>query len=48
MGVVTNKTDKMQTCIDAFIKCTQAYYECFNEPGLNARKNCVRILIRYI
>ena len=49
MGIVTNMTDKFQACIDACTKCTQACYECFhaclNEPDLNARKNCVSILV---
>lgn len=49
MGIVTNKTDGMQACIDACGKCTQACYECFteclNEPDLTARKNCVSMLI---
>lgn len=49
MGIVTNKTDSFQACIDACAKCTQACYECFNaclnEPDLNARKNCVSVLI---
>lgn len=42
MGIVFNKTDKFQACIDACSKCTQACYECFdaclNETDLNARK----------
>lgn len=49
MGLVTNKTDKHQVCIDACAKCAQACYECFEacltEPDLNARKNCVDILV---
>ncbi|TCO72158.1 four-helix bundle copper-binding protein [Marinisporobacter balticus] len=49
MGMVTNATDKYQACIDACSKCTQACYECFtaclNESDLNARKNCVSILV---
>jgi hypothetical protein len=40
MGIVTNKTDSFQACIDACAKCTQACYECFNaclnEPDLKA------------
>lgn len=43
MGVVTNKTNMMQACIDACNKCVQACFECFNaclnEPDVNARKN---------
>ena len=30
MGVVTNKTDKFQACIDTCTKCSQACYECFD------------------
>ena len=49
MGVVTNATDKYQTCIDACAKCTQACYEClkacFNEPDAATRKNCMSILL---
>lgn len=47
MGIVTN--NHMQSCIDACNKCAQACFECFNaclnEPDLNARKNCVKILV---
>jgi hypothetical protein len=47
MGIL--ETNKHQTCIDACKKCTQTCYECFhaclNEPDLNARKNCVSMLI---
>jgi len=39
----------MQTCIDACTKCSQACYKyfktCLNQPDLNARKNCVSILV---
>ncbi|MFZ7134027.1 MAG: four-helix bundle copper-binding protein [Eubacteriales bacterium] len=49
MSVVINAPNKMQTCIDACKKCTQACYACFsaclNEPDLNARKNCVGLLV---
>ncbi len=49
MGIVTNSTDKYQACINECNKCAQACYECFkaclNEPDLNARKNCVSILV---
>lgn len=49
MGVVAPATNKMQFCIDACQKCEQACYECFNaclnEPDLNARKNCVSMLV---
>ena len=47
MGIVTN--NHMQSCIDACNKCAQACLECFNaclnEPDLNARKNCVKMLV---
>lgn len=46
---LTMETKKYQTCIDACNKCAQACYECFNaclnEPDLNARKNCVSMLV---
>lgn len=49
MGIVTNTTDKYQTCIDACNKCAQACFECFkaclNEPDVQARKNCISILV---
>lgn len=49
MSVVTSTNEKFQACIDACSKCAQACYECFsaclNEPDLNARKNCVSILV---
>ncbi|MGO1470680.1 MAG: four-helix bundle copper-binding protein [Tissierella sp.] len=49
MGVVTNTNNKMQACIDACTKCSQACYECFseclNEPDLKERKDCVSILV---
>ncbi len=49
MGIVTSKNNNMQACIDACTKCAQACYECFdaclNEPDLNARKNCVSMLV---
>ncbi|MPN09638.1 putative cysteine-rich protein YhjQ [bioreactor metagenome] len=49
MGIVTNTTDKYQSCIDACNKCEQACYECFkaclNEADVAARKNCISILV---
>lgn len=49
MGVVTAVTNSFQSCIDSCSKCTQACYECFeaciNEPDLNARRSCVKMLI---
>ncbi|OPJ58179.1 hypothetical protein CLORY_37430 [Clostridium oryzae] len=41
--------NKYQACIDACEKCAQTCYECFeaciNEPDLNTRRNCVKMLI---
>ncbi len=49
MGIVTNKNNAMQSCIDACVKSAQACYECFeaciNEPDLTARKNCISTLV---
>lgn len=49
MGLFTMESTKHQACIDACSKCAQACYECFhaclNEPDLNARKNCVSMLV---
>lgn len=49
MGMVTNKTDMMQACIDACNQCAQACFECFNacinEPDSNARNHCISMLI---
>lgn len=49
MGLFTVETGKYQSCIDACNRCAQACYECFheclNEPDLNARKNCVSMLV---
>jgi hypothetical protein len=48
MGIVTGRTDMLQSCIDACQSCTQACYECLNEclnePDLSARKDCVSML----
>lgn len=52
MGIVTNLTDKYQKCIDACKRCAQACDECFtlclNEPDVQARKNCIGILIECV
>ncbi len=49
MGVVSSATNKYQKCIDECNKCAQACYECFeaclNEPDLNERRNCVKMLV---
>lgn len=49
MGVATMVTNNYQSCIDACGRCAQACYECFeaciNEPDLNARRSCVKMLI---
>ncbi|WP_069999986.1 four-helix bundle copper-binding protein [Cellulosilyticum sp. I15G10I2] len=49
MDMVMDKTGLLQICIDACSKCAQTCYECFNaclsEPDLNARKDCVSILV---
>jgi hypothetical protein len=50
MGIVTDKTDHFQDCINACMKCAQACFECFdaclNEPDVKERKNCIGMLIR--
>ncbi len=47
--MLTGVTQNHQSCIDSCSKCTQACYECctacLNEPDLNARKNCVSMLV---
>lgn len=49
MGIVTNLTDRYQTCIDACTRCTQACDECFTlclgEADVQARKNCIAMLV---
>jgi len=45
-----SKLDKKnQACIDACNKCAEVCYKCFsdclNEPDLNARANCVKMLV---
>lgn len=46
MALLSNKN---QTCIDTCNQCAQACYECFtaclNEPDMQARKNCISILV---
>ncbi|URZ09165.1 four-helix bundle copper-binding protein [Clostridium felsineum] len=49
MGVVTEVTNQYQKCIDACVKCSQACYECFesclNEPDIDRRRSCLKLLI---
>ncbi|MDD3394439.1 MAG: four-helix bundle copper-binding protein [Anaerotignum sp.] len=49
MGLATKGKNSNQTCIDACNRCAQACNECFeaclNEPDLNARKKCVKMLV---
>lgn len=49
MCILNNKPDAFQVCIDACAKCAQACNECFtaclNESDLNARKDCISILV---
>ena len=49
MGVVTDVTNTYQTCIDACGRCTQACYECLeacmNEPDVQARTKCMKMLV---
>lgn len=49
MGILTNSTNENQQCIDVCNKCAQACNECFtlclNESDIQARKNCLAILI---
>lgn len=49
MNMIVERDSLTQTCIDWCGKCVQICYECFNaclsEPDLNARKDCVNILI---
>jgi len=49
MEVVTNTTVKYQKCIDSCTRCAQVCYECLkmclNEPDVNARKNCIGMLM---
>ncbi len=49
MGMATMTRNKYQACIDECNRCAQTCYECFraclNEPDINARKNCISILV---
>ena len=49
MGIVTNVSDAYQKCIDACSRCAQACYECFeaclNEADIQARANCIKMLV---
>ncbi|MEQ8156012.1 MAG: four-helix bundle copper-binding protein [Clostridiaceae bacterium] len=49
MGVATMTVNSYQKCIDECNRCAQACYECFeaciNEPDLNARRGCIKMLI---
>jgi len=49
VGIVTNMTDKYQTCIDACNRCAQACDECMKlclgEPDVQARINCIGTLL---
>lgn len=46
MALLSNANQK---CIDACNQCAQACYECFaaclDEPDIQARKNCIAILV---
>lgn len=50
LGQVTFKTDNMQPCIDACVKCAQACWEsfslCLEEPDVESRKNCISLLVQ--
>ena len=49
MGIVTNATDAYQSCIDACGRCARACNECFeaclNEPDVQARTKCIKMLM---
>ncbi|MCX8074528.1 MAG: four-helix bundle copper-binding protein [Clostridia bacterium] len=49
MGIVSNITDKYQSCIDECNRCAQACYECFraclSESNVEDRINCISTLI---
>lgn len=49
MSMTLMTQNKYQTCIDECNRCAQACYECFkaciNEPDIQARKNCICMLI---
>lgn len=49
MSMAMMTQSKYQTCIDECNRCAQACYECFkaclNEADVNARKNCISMLV---
>ena len=49
MGILTGSMNNNQKCIDECTKCAQACKECFtlclNEPDVQARKNCISMLM---
>lgn len=49
MGVITERTDKYQSCIDACNRCSQACLECMklclNEADVAARKDHIAMLM---
>lgn len=49
MGILTNSSNNNQKCIDECNRCAQACYECFKacleEPDIQARKNCLALLV---
>ena len=49
MGITTMTTNNFQRCIDECNRCSQACYECFeaciNEPDIDARRSCIKMLV---
>lgn len=49
MTMTTMTRNQYQTCIDECNRCAQICYECLraclNEPDVQARKNCISILM---
>lgn len=49
MGIVTNSTDKYQTCIDTCNRCAQACHECIklclSEPDVAARIDHISMMM---
>lgn len=49
MGVLSVSMNVNQKCIDACTMCAQSCYECFraclNEPDIQARKDCMALLV---
>lgn len=49
MGIATLTVNAYQKCIDECSRCAQACFECFesciNEPDLNSRRSCIKMLI---